>query len=389
MTFTNLGYTEPTPLDPATQNVWGTVINENFTLIDSSVAGFLPLDISGTGDINLTVATGAPDQSRNARFVFSGVLTGNRTIYFPAARTQLFSIFNNTTGAFTVTIACGASPTPLGTTIAAPQGGNCLLNSDGTNISKSVDSVGLGSSSVGGVVGDSRNSSMTTNAASTGTFTADVIVIGTALNGTLYELTSYSQVINLAITGAGGMDTGSPPLSGFVSLYAIYNPTSLAVSILACNVTTSTSTIYSGTHMPSGFLASALIGIMVIAGGKFFTAKLAGRTVSIVPTAVLSGSNVSATISLAACIPPKATSWSGYAGVLAGSSVALAGQAFISADTTGSGRVIIGSSLPAGVSNAFFIPFSGIPIVTSQSARFDFAAAVGGAWFIYANGYTF
>ncbi len=89
-----------------------------------------------------------------------------------------------------------------------------------------------------GLVGSMRNAKMSVTAASaSATFTADQVVVGTALNGLEYLLPSYSQTINLAITGAGGTDTGAAPVSRYVALYAIYKPSTGATSILATNAT--------------------------------------------------------------------------------------------------------------------------------------------------------
>lgn len=279
MAFSNLGFTEPTPLDPATANVWGTILNENFTLIDSAISGFLPLDVSASVDVVLTVATGAPDQSRNVRFNLTGVLTASITIYFPSGRTQGFAVSNQTSGNFNVTIAVG-STVPLGTTVVAPQSGTCLLYSDGTNITRDVDLNGIGTSTASGIVGDIVNASMSNIVATPlGLFTADLIVTGTALNGVFYELINYSDTVNLGSVGAGGMDRGSAPLNGFVNLYAIYNPGSNTSNILAQNASGGSSTIYSGTHMPAGYTASCLIGIWPTDGsGNFAFGVQKGRS---------------------------------------------------------------------------------------------------------------
>ncbi|MGM7734429.1 phage tail protein, partial [Yersinia enterocolitica] len=71
-----------------------------------------------------------------------------------------------------------------------------------------------------GVVGTSRNAKMSiTAASSTATFTADELIVQTALGGLQYKLSSFSKTINLATTGVGGMDTGTVPANGFVALY--------------------------------------------------------------------------------------------------------------------------------------------------------------------------
>ena len=112
-------------------------------------------------------------------------------------------------------------------------------------------------------VGTSRNLKCSITAASaTATFTADELVLGTALNGQKYHISSLSTSINLATTGAGGMDIGSAPVSGYVAIYAIYNPTTSTSALLAVNTTSVTAPeVYGGSKMPSGYTASALIAV--------------------------------------------------------------------------------------------------------------------------------
>lgn len=51
-----------------------------------------------------------------------------------------------------------------------------------------------------------RNATMIEKVAATSaTFSADQLIVGTALTGLQYALGSYSQTCNLATTGAGGM----------------------------------------------------------------------------------------------------------------------------------------------------------------------------------------
>lgn len=110
------------------------------------------------------------------------------------------------------------------------------------------------------VVGTSRNLRCSVAAASsTAIFTADEIVLKTALGGMPYTLSAFNRTLNLASVGAGGMDVGSAPANGFVSIYAIYNPTAQVTALLACNQTTSSGQTYTGGNMPAGYIASALV----------------------------------------------------------------------------------------------------------------------------------
>ncbi|HDR8973752.1 TPA: hypothetical protein QDB00_005326 [Burkholderia vietnamiensis] len=131
------------------------------------------------------------------------------------------------------------------------------------------------------VVGQARNVAMSVTTASTSaTLNADEIVVGTALAGQKYMLGAFSKTINLATTGAGGMDTGSAPASGYVALYAIYNPTTGASALLATNATSAVApSAYGGANMPTGYTASALVSVWPTNGsGQFVTGYQRDRT---------------------------------------------------------------------------------------------------------------
>lgn len=113
------------------------------------------------------------------------------------------------------------------------------------------------------IVGESRNlRASVTVASASATFAADQVTVSESLTGKSYRLGSFSKVINLGTTGAGGMDTGLAPVSGVVAIYAIYNPTTGVSALLAANATAALQPeIYGGANMPSGYTASALVSI--------------------------------------------------------------------------------------------------------------------------------
>src|SRR5471030_4169 len=134
-----------------------------------------------------------------------------------------------------------------------------------------------------GIIGETRNAKMSVTATSaTATFTADEIIVGTALGGLQYRIGNFNKTINLATKGAGGMDAGTPPASGFVGIYAIINPTSGASALLAVNATTTiVPEVYGGANMPSGYTASALVSVWATnASGQFKVGIQAGRNIS-------------------------------------------------------------------------------------------------------------
>jgi hypothetical protein len=115
----------------------------------------------------------------------------------------------------------------------------------------------------GGVVGTSRNlKCYLSAAAATSTWTCDEIILSTGLGQSPVRLGGLNLTLNLSTTGAGGMDTGAAPASGFVGIYIIYNPTTQVTALLATNATSaSVSEVYGGANMPSGFTASALVSV--------------------------------------------------------------------------------------------------------------------------------
>ncbi|WP_458763578.1 hypothetical protein [Cupriavidus basilensis] len=142
-------------------------------------------------------------------------------------------------------------------------------------------------SQVVGVLGTARNISMNVAATSaTATLTAAELVVKSALGGFSYLLSNFSKTINLATTGAGGMDTGTAPANGYVALYAIYNPTTGASALLGVNAATLQPEVYGGANMPSGYTASALVSVRATnASGQFTVGYQVDRHVTVASVA--------------------------------------------------------------------------------------------------------
>lgn len=175
--------------------------------------------------------------------------------------------------------------------------------------------------SFSGVVGQSRNARMSVAAASaTATFSADELIVEDSA-GRQYRLGSFSKTINLATTGAGGMDTGVAPATGFVALYAIYNPTTDMSSLLAVNATSvEAPEIYSGSSLPLGYTASALVSVWGISESKFKTGTQHGRVINIDrQTAITTTATINTLteLSIAAIVPKNARKVSGYGSIYA------------------------------------------------------------------------
>ena len=166
------------------------------------------------------------------------------------------------------------------------------------------------------VAGSVRNGYMLIpTPASSVTFTADQVVVYTTLGSAPMLLPSYNQTLNVGTTGAGGMDTGTAPTSGAVSIYAISGIS--GTSILACNATVSQSTIYAGSNMPAGYTYSSLISQWVTnSSGQLIVGIQHDRNVSTTPITVISGLSTQASaltnVSLTSGIPPVAKSVTGH-----------------------------------------------------------------------------
>lgn len=284
---------------------------------DGTLTGWVPAFAYGTtalaglaaANVTLTAL-----QAANERITLAGTLTANINLVLPAWR-KSWTIVNNCTGPFTVTCK-----TPSGTGIGVATGVTARVIGDGTNITANESSLtvgalqktanlsdltsvptaltNLGLSDVAhlpqltGVIGTSRNAKMSVTAASsTATFTADELIVQTALGGLQYKLSSFSKTINLATTGVGGMDTGTVPANGFVALYAIYNPTTQISALLAVNASLVVAPeVYGGSNMPAGYTASALVSVLPTSSSQLAPVIQQGRRVSIVSANMLSGS---------------------------------------------------------------------------------------------------
>lgn len=239
------------------------------------------------------------------------------------------------------------------------------------------------------VIGSIRKGSMSVSAPSaTATFTADEVIVATALGGKSYRISALSKSINLAATGAGGMDTGSAPASGFVSIYGIYNPVTAATALLACNQTVSSGSVYSGANMPAGYTASALLGVWPTnSSSQFPIGYQLDRTVYINVSLVINSSSqvpTPAALSLSGAVPPNARSVAGIATI---SASVTANINFTIASATGGNLAQQNIAMSPGLS------ISGnfeVPLITPQTVYYAAVTTAGAISFLmYISSYTF
>ena len=219
---------------------------------------------------------------------------------------------------------------------------------------------------VSGIVGSARNLRMSVTATSaSATLAADEIVVETALGGLRYCLAGFNKTINLATTGAGGMDTGAAPVSGYVALYAIYSPTSGMSALLATNATSSAvGSVYGGANMPSGYTASALVSVWPTdSSGRLAVGYQGDRRVHFPAVSVLNASAQSASyvsFSIASAVPPSARRVQGMCNTQSNGTAAV--QGVISPDANGTG-----STLYSNAASTAYIQFEfDLPLMTTQ-----------------------
>lgn len=324
----------------------------------------------------------------------TSLYTANRRLKFTLAgpTTTYGTVSSSSFGAGVTTVTVTNDSTALTSPISEVQ-----LGADMREVITAGGTIALQSwvqsqlAAAGSVIGAARNAKMSVaTAAATATFTADQVTVGVSLSGALYRLASYSQSINLSTTGAGGMDTGSAPASGFVSLYAIYNPTTSTASILACNVSTSSGTIYSGANMPAGYTASALIGVWPTNASSIFRGGFQrDRSVSFGPIEVYNQtSGVPTTLtalSLSSAVPANAVSVSGCAG----SPNTESGILSIAASSNGIAQVTLVLAVVAVYDGfAAAAEYKEMPVITAQTI---YIKALNSTQYtrITVNGYSF
>lgn len=231
-------------------------------------------------------------------------------------------------------------------------------------------------------VGASRNLKCSMTAASaTSTFTADELVVGTSLSGSKYHISSLNKSITLTTTGAGGMDTGSAPVSGYVAIYAIYNPATQTSALLGYNATSVVAPeVYGGSNMPSGYTASALISVWPTnSSGLMIIGYQQDRTLSFAETFVVTATAASSgtSLSIASTIPKNAKSISGrlYATATSGSGGV---NVDIAADSAG---VVTRSHYAYSTGGVVTIgAYADLPILTAQKVWYSFNAVTASAW---------
>lgn len=242
------------------------------------------------------------------------------------------------------------------------------------------------------LVGGVLNGKMSvTTAGTTATYTADEVSVKTALGGASWLLPSFSKTINLATTGAGGMDTGTAPVNGYVALYAIYNQSTATSALLAANATSvAAPSIYGGSNMPSGYTYSALISVWPTNGtGQMVIGSQVGRDIYYVPVTLLNTTSPVTTrtsLSITGGVPPGAKKLH-LNHVVIETGVGIGVEISVMPTSTGIAEAVVSATV-TGQQSKFSSNYSMI-MVTSQTIFYAMASLNAGQFIIISRGYEF
>jgi hypothetical protein len=275
-----------------------------------------------------------------------------------------------------------------------PSGSVAEVTYDGTQFELKNPGAGLALNSIIAASRDSHASLLT--AGTTVTFAAGQIVVGTALGGQTVLLTNFSQSVNLSTVGAGGMDVGTAPVSGYVTVYAMYNPSTGAKTAIACNVTTSNGDTYTGANAPSGYTLSLRLAMVPTNGSSQFVAfTLTDRTVVYPDVTVLSTTATAATptsLSVSSAIPPNVKFCHGSVSFnnSNGGSVAMNMALYPSSSTALVGRKLFQGQITLAGGSADGGPFENLMVTTSQTIYYTAGSSLATPQFVITiTGFTF
>ena len=205
---------------------WGTTTNNNLgTLLEQAITGVQSITMSNA-DYTLSNYNGTSDEARNAVLFVSGTNSDIRKIVAPQGQNKLYTIFNNTTGGYAITIGA-----PTGTAVTIPSGVTATVFTNGSDF-YSAQTGSAGNFTVNGTltatgVTDTGALTATTIGGTTITASTQFTGPGTGLTGTAASLTAGTATTATsaaAITNSGGWNV-TP--SG-TKLYFNYNGTNVA-----------------------------------------------------------------------------------------------------------------------------------------------------------------
>lgn len=212
-TTTNLALNKPT----FNSSAWDVPLNSNEDILDAQLANTTPIGLPTTATAT-TVLTGPTStgsgQTQCMRILLSPVtLSANQIVQIPAGISGKWIVYNNTSGAFTVTITSGGG----GTSVVAPQGYNITVYSDGTNIRQDNDAltntaITPTSVTTASITAAGGTLTITGNVSPTGRITPRVSVTNAPASPFSWNSNNYDEFVLTGISNALtiSVDSGTP-----------------------------------------------------------------------------------------------------------------------------------------------------------------------------------
>ncbi len=207
---------------------------------------------------------------------------------------------------------------------------------------------------------------------------ADEIMLQDA-NGVTKRVSAVNLTVDIAASGANGLDTGSEAATTWYYIWVINNGSTTA-GLLSASATAPT--------MPEGYTYKALVGAIYNGATDFITIKQINNIVSRATVTVLNAgtSESYATIgSMAAVVPPTAKVLTGFG--YTSDTGDIASTMFLSPDSAGAVGVIEIATAGASGNVAAMAPFR-IPLHTAQTAYYK-VAATGDQATVYVTGWEY
>jgi len=257
----------------ANANTWGNNVNTSLEVIDKFTAGYLSKSVAGSSNVTLTTGNADPTaESANKVIELTGTLTGNIYVFIPAVEST-YILHNNTSGAFSVTVAPtghsanGVTIVQGSHTIVYNKNGDTVVdlfaNSLGNLSIKNTltvnNSVFYAANGTVNATAYSGNGSALTGVSSIPSGTTAMFFQGSAPTGWTQNTDASINTTTLRIVtgsggGTGGTDSFSSTFTGSKStdsgaiLYTDLTPVSVPHTLSAGATTLSTPQLPSHTH---------------------------------------------------------------------------------------------------------------------------------------------
>lgn len=175
-------------------NTWNVPVNSDWDAIDTAFGGTAAINAVGaSGTVALTL-----NQYRPPNIVITGAMTANVNYQIPSGVGGIWTVYNNTSGSFTITISSAGG----GTSQVVNQGSRLLIVCDGTNVSAADSTISASANNT--FTGRQSFTGTSTNIAEVLTNAAEVITVSAvAATGTInYDITTQSVLYYTANASA-------------------------------------------------------------------------------------------------------------------------------------------------------------------------------------------